>query len=47
MSKVSSLKELGLGFCDICDNYTPRVECDECLEDSCEICLDAYGCENI
>jgi hypothetical protein len=47
MSKVESLKELGIAMCDICDNYTPSVMCNECSEESCEICLDAYGCENI
>jgi len=47
MSRIESLSELGISMCEICDNYTPSVMCNECQEDSCEICLDAYGCENI
>ncbi len=41
-----NLLELGIAMCDICDNYTDSVMCDECQEESCAICLDAYGCEN-
>lgn len=42
---MNLLEETGLAFCDICDNYTGFVYCDECQEDTCGICLDAYGCE--
>jgi hypothetical protein len=42
---MNLLNEIGLAFCDICDNYTEFVFCKECEEDSCSICLDAYGCE--
>jgi hypothetical protein len=45
-SKMNLLNEIGIAFCDICDNYTDSVMCSECSEESCSICLDAYGCEN-
>lgn len=32
-----------VGFCEICDNYTPRVWVDEFEQTCCEICYDAYG----
>jgi len=44
---MNLLLETGLAFCEICDNYTDFVFCNECEEDSCSICLDAYGCENV
>lgn len=44
---MNLLSEIGLAFCEICDNYTESVFCNECQEESCKICLDAYGCENI
>ena len=44
---MNLLLEIGIAFCDICDNYTDNRVCDECDENSCVICLDAYGCENI
>ena len=47
MSKIVSLVELGIAMCEICDNYTPSVMCSKCDEESCQYCLDAYGCENI
>jgi hypothetical protein len=46
-SKMNLLNEIGIAFCDICDNYTDSVMCSECSEESCSICLDAYGCENV
>ena len=44
---MNLLLETGLAFCEICDNYTESVMCVECQEESCSICLEAYGCENI
>ena len=44
---MNLLNEIGIAFCDICDNYTDSVMCSECSEESCSICLDAYGCENV
>lgn len=32
-------------LCELCDNHTSSVECVECGESHCEICLSAYGCE--
>lgn len=32
-----------VGFCEICDNYTPRVYVEDFEQECCEICYDAYG----
>ena len=32
-----------IGFCEICDNHTPRIWVDEFEQDCCEICYLAYG----
>ena len=34
---------LDVAFCQICDNYTPRVYVEEFAQECCEICYDAYG----
>ena len=33
----------GIAFCEICDNYTPRLWVDEFAQECCELCYNAYG----
>lgn len=34
---------LNVGFCEICDNSTPRVYVEEFEQECCKLCYDAYG----
>jgi hypothetical protein len=34
---------VNVDFCEICDNYTPRVWVDEFAQECCELCYNAYG----
>lgn len=45
MSRIESLSEIGIAFCEICDNYTREIECPKCGVGQCENDLSAYGCE--
>ena len=31
------------GFCEICDNHTPRLFVEEFGQECCEYCYNAYG----
>lgn len=31
------------GFCQICDNHTPRVYVEEFEQECCALCYEAYG----
>lgn len=32
-----------VGFCEICDNATPRIFVEEFAQECCELCFEAYG----
>jgi hypothetical protein len=32
-----------VGFCEICDNATPRIFVEEFAQECCELCYEAYG----
>jgi hypothetical protein len=41
---MNLLKEnVDVAFCEICDNYTPRVYVEEFAQECCELCYEAYG----
>ena len=40
---MNLVEKVNLGFCEICDNYTPRVYVDEFAQECCELCYEAYG----
>jgi hypothetical protein len=40
---MNLLNETGIAFCEICDNYTPRVYVEEFAQECCEYCFEAYG----
>jgi hypothetical protein len=35
--------KIDVAFCEICDNYTPRLWVDEFAQECCELCYNAYG----
>jgi hypothetical protein len=36
-------KMVNVEFCEICDNYTPRLWVDEFAQECCELCYNSYG----
>lgn len=45
MSKYQSLADFDLYNCPLCDGVTVAIWCDECNENHCKGCYEAYGCE--
>jgi len=31
--------------CPLCDNVTPAYYCEDCEQNHCQYCFDAYGCD--
>jgi hypothetical protein len=46
---MSNIFEMIDGFynCELCESITPRGFCEECQESTCELCLEAYGCDPV
>lgn len=40
-----SLADFDLYNCPLCDNVTPNMWCDDCEQNHCQYCFDAYGCD--
>jgi len=40
---MNLVKMVNVEFCEICDNYTPRLWVDEFAQECCELCYNSYG----
>lgn len=45
--KEFNLIDAGVVKCELCRNHTPAMWCEECEENECQYCLEAYGCERL